>query len=283
MPQHMNPAEYMIDLAAIDNRDPELERTTLARTQALRQAWLKKSHVLNLGPKSDAAITVTEVQEPKQNRSVSFGRQLSVLTRRGTIVALRDPLSVIGMAFEAVTMSFVCGWIFYQLPKDQAGIRSRTGALYTCFGLQNYLVLLIEIHRLTTDFRLYDMEHAEGAVSVVAFLLGRRLSRLLLEDIPVPLIFSLIFYWMVGFRADATTFFMFFFLMVLAQYVTITFATLCVALARDYAGASLIANLMYTVNSFACGYFVNADQIPVYTRWLKWIVSIHSSSMIMVY
>ncbi|EHL02103.1 putative Uncharacterized ABC transporter ATP-binding protein/permease [Glarea lozoyensis 74030] len=39
---------------------------------------------------------------------------------------------------------------------------------------------------------------------------------------------------------------------------------------RNFAGASLIANLGYTVQSMACGFFVQANEIPVYVRWTKW-------------
>jgi len=273
MPAFSNPAEFMIDLAAIDNRDPELERMSLARTEQLREAWQQCSDVIDNETQKQIVEEPAESHQPEL-RSVGFVRQVHVLTRRGVKVSLRDPLSVASMILEAIIMSFVSGWIFYQLPKDLAGIKSRQGALYAAFGLQTYLLLLIEIYRLTSEYRLFDLEHAEGAVSVPAFLLSRRLSRLLLEDLPMPLIFSVIFYFMVGLRADAATFFVFLFLMILAQYVTITFASLCVALSRNYAGASLFANLLYTVNSFACGFFVNANQIPVYTRWLKWVVTI---------
>ena len=273
MGEFVNLSEFMIDLAAVDNRDEERERVSTARVQYLRQAWKERCEKVENTKDTLIPTASSEFDVLSELKNVGFRRQVEVLTRRGVKVALRDPLSVAGMAFEAVSISFVLGWIFYQLPKDQAGIRSRTGALYAAFGLQNYLILLVEIYRLIPEFRLFDVERAEGAVSVPAFLLSRRLSRLFLEDIPMPLIYSLIFYFMVGFRAEATTFFMFFFLVVLSQYVTIAFATLCVAISRDFAGASLFANLMYTVNSFACGYFVNADQIPVYTRWLKWIVS----------
>lgn len=274
MPPFSNPAEFMIDLAAVDNRDPELERISLARTQHLRQAWQEVSKTTDHVAQKHIVLTVEEPTDMPRPKSVGFLRQVLVLTRRGIRVAIRDPLSVASMILEAIIMSFVSGWIFYQLPKDLAGIKSRQGALFSAFALQSYLLLLIEIYRLTSEYRLFDLEHVEGAVSVPAFLLSRRLSRLFLEDLPMPLVFSLIYYFMVGFRAEPATFFIFLFLMILAQYVTMTFASLCVALSRDYAGASLFANLLYTVNSFACGFFVNANQIPVYTRWLKWVVSV---------
>jgi len=275
MPPFSNPAEFMIDLSAVDNRDPELERLSLARTQYLRQAWQESSKITDNVSQKHSVLTVgksTDLPLPEL-QSVGFLRQVHVLTRRGVKVAIRDPLSVTSMILEAIIMSVVSGWIFYLLPKDLAGIRSRQSALMTAFALQSYLLLLIEIYRLTSEYRLFDLEHAEGAVSVPAFLLSRRLSRLFLEDLPMPLVFSLIYYFMVGFRAEAATSFVFLFLMILSQYLTMTFASLCVSLSREYAGASLFANLLYTVNSFACGFFVNANQIPVYTRWLKWVVS----------
>jgi len=271
--EFVNPAEFMIDLAAVDTRDGERERVSTARVQHLRQAWTGRCMTPEKTNKTVISVELAEVDILSEPEKVGFWRQVEVLTSRGIKVALRDPLSVAGLAFGAISISSVQGCIFYQLPGSQAGIRSRVGALYSAFGLWNYLILLVEIYRLVPEFRLFDLERAEGSVSVPAFLLSRRMSRLFLEDIPMPLIYSLIFYFMVGFRAEVTSFFMFFFIMVLSHYVAIAFATLCVAVFRDFAGASLFADLMHTANSHPGGYFVNADQMPVYTQWLKWIVS----------
>jgi ABC-type multidrug transport system ATPase subunit len=45
----------------------------------------------------------------------------------------------------------------------------------------------------------------------------------------------------------------------------------CVGISRNFPGASLISNLSFTLQSMACGFFVQANQIPVYARWAKWI------------
>jgi hypothetical protein len=183
-------------------------------------------------------------------------------------------MGIAGSLFEATSMSIITGWIFWQLGNDLAGIRSREGALYTASSLQGYLILMFETYRLTMDIQLFDRERNEDVVSVPAFLLSRRLSKLFLEDIPVPVIFTLIYYFMAGFRAEAPTFFVFLAVIVISQYITVTLASLCVAVSRDFAGASLIANLAYTLQTFCCGYFIQAQQIPIYVRWLKWLVSV---------
>src|SRR6202042_306286 len=78
------------------------------------------------------------------------------------------------------------------------------------------------------------------------------------------------FYWMAGLRTEASTFLIFFSVVFLNQYIAVTFASVCVAASRSFAVASLIGNLGYTVQSFACGFFIQSNTIPVYVRWLKW-------------
>ena len=176
-----------------------------------------------------------------------------------------------GSLVEAIGMAVITGWIFLQLDGSLSGIRSRQGALYNAAALQGYLILLYETYRLTTDIQLFDEEARQGVVSIPAFLISRRLARILIEDIPVPLIFSLIYYFFCGFRADGGQFLTFFGIILLHQYIAVCFAMTCVACSRHFAGASLVANLAYTLQSMACGYFIQSNTIPIYVRWTKWI------------
>lgn len=160
-------------------------------------------------------------------------------------------------------------WIFLQLSQTQAGIRSRQGSLYTASSLNGYFILLYETYRLTIDVQLFDRERSEGVVGVPAFLLSRRAARLPLEDIPVPFIFAIIYYFMVGYRLSVGQFFIFLALTLLTHYTAVTFAAVAIGVSRSLPGATLVANLSFTLQSFACGYFVQSQQTPVYVRWLK--------------
>eukprot|EP01042_Synura_sphagnicola_P024439 gene24439-31274_t len=42
-----------------------------------------------------------------------------------------------------------------------------------------------------------------------------------------------------------------------------------VSLSRQFSIASLISNMSFTFLSLSCGFLVNLDEMPVYTRWLK--------------
>ncbi|KAJ5434524.1 ABC-2 type transporter [Penicillium cf. griseofulvum] len=275
LPPFVNPAEFLIDLAAIDNRTEALEAASNLRVERLRQVWRSKQAAatdIEAKDKREEEIPKPEVGrwDTGAVKQVSFRRQFCVLTSRTFKTTIRDPMGVAGSLLEAVGMAVINGWIFLRLDESQAGIRSREGSLYTASSLNGYLILLYETYRLTIDVRLFDRERNEGVVSVPAFLLSRRAARLPLEDLPVPLIFSLIFYFMVGYRLDPGQFFIFFILTLLTHYIAVTFAAVAIGVARSFPGASLVANLSFTLQSFACGYFVQSNQIPVYVRWLKW-------------
>jgi ABC-type multidrug transport system ATPase subunit len=296
IPPFVNPAEFVIDLVSIDNRSPEAEEAAAIRVGHLKNAWRERGsasggfyekkamNVDGSGISPSKAETFKEgkgakgAEVARRTRGVrgsaaggtSMLQQIQVLTRRTWTVTIRDPMGMIGSLIEAVAMAIITGWIFLNLGGSLTDIRSREGALYTAAVLQGYLILLYETYRLTSDIQIFDEESRQGVVSIPAFLISRRLARFLLEDLPVPLIFSLIFYFMAGFRTDGSVFLIFFSIILLEHYIAVCFATTCIAISRNFAGASLVANLNFTLQSMACGFFIQANTIPIYVRWTKW-------------
>lgn len=270
LPAFVNPAEHLIDLAAVDNRSTSLEATSSARVESMKQAWRdSESRVFHDVKEKDRNLVDDLASGKLNNQKSTLVRQVKVLTGRTVKVTYRDPMGMAGSLLEATSMAIITGWIFLHLDGSLQGIRSKEGALYTAASFQGYLILLFETYRLTIDVQLFDREYGEGMVGVPAFLISRRLARIFIEDVPVPLIFSVVYYFMAGFRPLASQFFTFFAVTLLSQYIAVTLATLCVAISRNFAGASLIANMAYTIQSLACGYFVQSNQIPVYVRWFK--------------
>ncbi|KAF7536984.1 hypothetical protein G7054_g4106 [Neopestalotiopsis clavispora] len=269
IPPFVNAAEYYIDQAAIDNRTPELEEESAARVQRLKAAW-SEQRPIRFPSALDQNLLSNKPERHTLSQHAGFFRQIRVLTDRNLKVTLRDPMGMAGSIGEAIVMSIILGYIFYDLPRDQSGIRSREGALYSSVGLQGYLYLMFETYRLTNDIPTFDREHNEGCVTALPFILSRRIARFFTEDIPVPFLYSVILYFMVGFDREAGKFFTFFSIVLLNHYIAIMLAMTAVAAVRHFPGASLIGNLAYTLQSMACGYFVQSNTIPIYVRWLKY-------------
>ncbi|KAK2611957.1 hypothetical protein QQS21_002063 [Conoideocrella luteorostrata] len=271
LPPFVNPAEFVIDIAAIDNRTDELEAETTARVANLKVAWKKES--LRRYPLiEDELQQKSRKQQPKPvaDTRTGFLRQLYVLTHRTLRITYRDPLGMTACIAEAILMGVVTGYIFLNLGRDQAGIRSRQGGLYSIAGLQGYLITLFEVYRMTIDIPTFDRELSDNCVSALPYVLSRRLARLPTEDLPVPFIFSVLVYFLAGYDRTVSKYFVFLVITILNHYVSVSCAMTCVVFVRHYAGASLIANLTCTIQSVACGMFIQANSIPVYVQWLKW-------------
>lgn len=180
-------------------------------------------------------------------------------------------MGMMAAIMQAIIMGLCTGYIFYQLGRDQAGIRSRQGFLYTTSSLEGYLFLVFEVYRLTQDMAVFDREHSEGCATALPFLVSRRVARFVTEDFPVPLIFAVISYWMAGLDRDPARFLTYFSIVLINQYIAVTCAMCCVTASRNFPGASLIANLVFTLQSMACGYFIQSNSIAVWLRWLKYL------------
>ncbi|KAL1643823.1 hypothetical protein SLS61_009139 [Didymella pomorum] len=272
MPPFTNPAEHLIDVVSVDNRSEEAEAVAEERVRHIKAAWREHCDgTQNEKQQQDGIAAPREHNaKPSTPRYSGILQQIRVLTSRTWVVTIRDPMGMFGSLLEAISMAIITGWIFLHVDGSLSGIRSRQGALYNAAALQGYLILLFETYRLTDDVQLFDEEARQGVVSIPAFLISRRLARFFIEDLPVPLIFSIIYYFMVGFRADGGQFLTFFSVILLEHYIAVCFAMVCVAISRNFAGASLVANLAYTLQSMACGYFIQSNTIPIYVRWTKW-------------
>ncbi|KAK0462088.1 P-loop containing nucleoside triphosphate hydrolase protein [Desarmillaria tabescens] len=273
---HVNPANYLIDAAAIDVRTTETEEAARARVNRLISAWHEESvkrYPEGLA-KQETESTTTLIPRsavPDHNK-VPVSRTVFTLLSRTLKTSYRDPLGMTTSWIEAVLMGVVVGLVFLQLPDSIAGIRSRQAALYTAVGLQGYLIVMYEVYRLTVvEMPVFDREHGEGIVGVLPWILSYRIAHLLLEDIIVPLVFCAISYFMIGFAPSASRFFFYFAIGLLNHFTSVSFAGLSSAISRNFATATLVANLAFTAYTFACGFFIQGNSIPIYLRWIKWI------------
>jgi ABC-type multidrug transport system ATPase subunit len=245
-----NPFEHIIEITAIDTRSKDAETASHLRVKRLKQAWKASSkstetekNIMNAG---------SQILQP--NRS-SFQHQVRVQTARTMKTAWRDPFGIFGSLLEAISLGLITGWVFLNIDESLTGIRSRVGALYTAAVQQGFLVLIFETYRLAQEISVFDQEHLEGVISVSSYLVSRRLACLFLEDIPIPLIFSAIFYLMAGFRYVASQFFTFFAVILLSHYLAVTLAMFCIAVSRNYTKASMVANLVFTIQTLCSKFF----------------------------
>ncbi|OJJ36083.1 hypothetical protein ASPWEDRAFT_109538 [Aspergillus wentii DTO 134E9] len=261
-----HPAEYLVDLMAVDYRSTAAKARSSERIQRLTECWKSQS------PRKDEPVLSVTPSPVTPSQPGSLPHQVRVLTRRTIKTSLRDPIGVFSSLALTTTVSLITGYIFFQLDGGLQAIRSRQSALFVVTALNNgYLILMYEVFRLSIDIQSFDRERREGAVTVLGYVISRRAAKALIEDIPGCFISCAIFYFMVGFQPQASRFFIFVLIVLLLYYTTLALSLVCIAIDRRFPVATIAANLAITLQLVACGNFVQLDQIPVYTRWLKWI------------
>ncbi|KAI1390767.1 P-loop containing nucleoside triphosphate hydrolase protein [Hypoxylon trugodes] len=273
-PQHVNPVEFVIGLAAVDYRTKESEDDSKARIAYIQEAWKQ-------GTQEERKLVRRRSIPPTRARTFetgnllerlnNFRRRVTILTRRNLCLAWNDKASSASVLIGALFLGIVAGLINLQLGRDESGIRSRQGALYTAISIISVVYLEIELWRLVNDIRSYDQECEDGLNGAAEFVFSRRISALILEDIPIPLIFSIIFYFLAGLREGPEHFGIFFLFVFLAHYAVRTWAMVSISLYRDYASASLITGLFITIQTFCGGFLIQVNSLPVYVGWLRWI------------
>ena len=104
LPPFVNPAEFLIDIAAIDNRTPELETMSTQRVEGLKLAWIEESRRIydtETTEKTASPLLTTSTAHAHGHQHSPFIRQTKVLTARTILVTLRDPLGMVGSLVEA--------------------------------------------------------------------------------------------------------------------------------------------------------------------------------------
>jgi len=185
-PPFVNPAEFLIDLIAIDHRSTEREMVSLDRLSALKRSWVTYERTYAPALKETFDLDSPQIR-PIETASV--WQQFITLTRRTFLITLRDPMGIVALFVEAVLIAIMLGLIFYKMDGSLKGIRSRAGAFYSLVALQGYQILMFECYRLSFDLRVFDRERTEGVVSVIAYLASRRAAKLM-EDLMVRISLS---------------------------------------------------------------------------------------------
>ncbi|PBK66494.1 P-loop containing nucleoside triphosphate hydrolase protein [Armillaria solidipes] len=278
---HVNPADYLIDVAVVDVRTSEAEEVSRSRVNRLIAAWKAESAIRFPSIKHELAGNRLDKRDVQK---APVGRVTLTLISRKLKTSVRDPFGMAAAWMEAVLMGLFVGIAFYHIPDSISGVRTREAVLYTSVGLQEYLVMMYEVYRLTMiDLPIFDREHSEGIVGVVPWVLSYRSAHAVLEDIIVPLLFSAITYFMVGLAPSADRFFYYFAIALLNHYIAVTFAGFSTAMTRDFAKATIIANTAFMLHTYPCGFFIQADAIPIYMRWTKWISPVFYAFTTLVY
>jgi hypothetical protein len=117
LPLLTNPAEYLIDIVSIDNRNTEAEEIAGLRVDRITKAWKEQSSKnFNEKESQPSGVMTKRSAGAASAKYTSFLQQTRVLTARTWVVTVRDPMGMIGSLVEAIGM--VSCFLFLSISLD---------------------------------------------------------------------------------------------------------------------------------------------------------------------
>ncbi|KAK9707994.1 hypothetical protein K7432_009885 [Basidiobolus ranarum] len=246
-PLDVNPADYLLDLVAVDFRSFEAAAQSKILIERLADDFSQTQSIQTKENDSPAQPSNKKVHQTRSYPSSLFV-QIKTLTSRTFTNLRRDRMSLLGCFLEALIMSLVTGFLFLNLDNSLSGIQSRIGVIYISSSIHPYLIIVYSVYRIAHTIPAFDRDRQDKLYSPFAYLASQLIAYCPL-DVFFPAMFGAIIYFMAGLRTDGTAawhFWVWLYTMVLNQYIAIWLSSFCVAVIRDYPTASLMANSLVT-------------------------------------
>ncbi|KAL7748177.1 hypothetical protein RI367_006361 [Sorochytrium milnesiophthora] len=278
-PDYSNPADYIFmdvlnTVAATDEEvDPAKNTERLA---GLLKSW--KNSDTNVAMMKDIEAHSTGSKEGntllRNNFKFvsSFGTQCGVLFSRAFYQALRDKILVRAKLMQMTVISLIMGVIYLNIPARAASsqIQDRIGSLF----FSNMFMVMSNAMGILSTFgaekEVFQREFSAGYYGLPAYFLSKQIVQVPFQFV-TPFIFSCIFYWMVGFYADAGNFFTYVVIAIALAGCGTAIGTLA-ACAFDQLGVALaIVPMILTPLMLFSGLFSNSGSIPPALDWIKYL------------
>ncbi|XP_055956929.1 ATP-binding cassette sub-family G member 8 [Patella vulgata] len=145
-PELTNPSDFYLDLATIDVTSVETEQTTSEILKNLVIAFeldkTTKSELESLEHSHQTQVATLAGSMDNNSGYPGFFRQFQVLFRRHFRNIVIDYWFLIVQIIQSLTMSTILGSVFWNLSKDQLGMRDRFGLFFMMCVMYPYTVTL---------------------------------------------------------------------------------------------------------------------------------------------
>ncbi|KAL4240249.1 ATP-binding cassette sub- G member 2 [Mactra antiquata] len=184
---------------------------------------------------------------------------------------IRNPAVSVLQILTMIIFAVVVGAIYWQINDScKSGLQNRTGAFF--FIIMNMVFgNLSAVELFIKNRAIFLHENVSGFYRVSSYFL----STVICDVIPMrflpTLAFSVVVYYMLGFRTEFDKFCVFFLGLFFVSLSASAISFCISALVRIFAVANLLIAMCYVVMMVFSGLLVNLDSIPDFLEWLKYL------------
>ena len=261
-PEHENPADHFIDVVTINRRTPEEERQSRERVDRLASAYTSDL--------SNQQAPASPVAVQRRKYPVEYWRQFGLLQKRSFRILSRDYELIIGEVFSVLLISILLAFVFFQLPKDFAGIQGRIGLLFFIIVNTVFSIVTPMLPVFAIDRDILQRERYAAVHRLSAFYFTRFLS-ILPFFLVLYTIYSFIIYYIAGLRTDSFVYFLIFWATLMAiVFTSLSLAFLLGACIPSVQAAQILGSFVIVIFLIFAGNLANSRSVTWILRWLQY-------------
>jgi ABC-type multidrug transport system ATPase subunit len=206
---------------------------------------------------------------PSQTAVTSLSDEITVLTWRSLVNNWRTPSLFALSVGLSLSLGLGCGLLFYGVTPDLRGFQNRTGAFYfmlTFFAFTS----LGSMDKFVSERRLFIHECEAGYFSVGTYFLAKIIFDAVLLRVVPSILFSLVFYWLVGLQPEFSRFATFLLALMLFNLCTGSQAMVIGLTCKSVGNANVITVCAFLFQLLFGGFLVNAETLPSSIKWLEY-------------
>ncbi|UJR27353.1 hypothetical protein I4U23_008645 [Adineta vaga] len=267
-PLFTNPADHLLDVitppkhGSSNSEEPQL---TLEQQAAVDEAIVKAQPPLDI----DLTLGVDKRIGQMSNITMNppWHKQVRILFRRSLREQFRKVNIIVTSIIQTFIMAILIGTVFLRIGTTQTSIVRRESVIFFCAINQGVFGALTVINSFPVERTLTLRERASGTYFASAYFIAKVLADTLVQ-LPIPIIFSCVVYFLIGFQATAGKFFIFMVLIILCSVTSTSLALMVSAICRTTALSVTVLPMVLEVTRLFGGFFVAPSRLPKYFSWL---------------
>nr|XP_002125421.1 ATP-binding cassette sub-family G member 2 [Ciona intestinalis]XP_026691428.1 ATP-binding cassette sub-family G member 2 [Ciona intestinalis] len=282
--EHNNPADFLLDVINSDSPTFKSNGNGSNVKSEGRKSSLSE-HLSSLYKESiqqDSYIKEKDVSEMKSTvndteYTTSTMYQFMKLFQRELVGLFRSPAAIIANVTINILSGLIFGILYFNIGMSQTiGVQNRFGVLY--FMLTKAMFDNTAIADLFIKERsLFVHEYISGYYRVISYFLAKLLAVVIPLNTIGVLLTSVIAYWMVGLKADVSSFFIFFLFCLLISLSAASIVLFYSASFSNSSVASLVTTLTFVFSLLFNSLTINVGSMFKWVSWIKYLSISHYS------
>jgi ABC-type multidrug transport system ATPase subunit len=266
-PPHSNPAEFLLDLAAVDFSSEDAAAASRLRIARLAAAWTTRAAAAKAPPLSGADAAVAVSSSALCAPQLPWWVQFRLLLQRSWRQVMRDKAAFSARLASSLSSALIFASVFWRLGTSQAAIQSRLGLLQVCAVNAAMSSLVKTLSVFPRERTVVQRERAAGQYGVGPYFMAK-----LAAELPVgaffPALFGACVFPACGLNASGARFMRFMGLLTLESFSSSALGMTISALVPSTEAAMATGPAVMVIFIVFGGVYVNQETVPRALRWI---------------